>query len=98
MRAVRVLVLSSLLISIACMRANADPIQAASEAPAASAAPSGSPSPGAAQNEPAKLPPVVVTATRIQQPLSEIGTTVTVVDQQQIQSQRIQSMTEDRKS
>jgi len=36
------------------------------------------------------LPTVVVTATRIRQPLSEIGTTVTVVDQQQIQSQKIQ--------
>jgi vitamin B12 transporter len=36
------------------------------------------------------LPTVVVTATRMRQPMSEIGTTVTVVDQQQIQSQKIQ--------
>lgn len=38
----------------------------------------------------ATLPPVVVTATRIRQPLSEIGTTVTVVDSHQIQSQKIE--------
>lgn len=38
------------------------------------------------------LPTVVVTATRIRQPLSEIGTTVSIVDQQQIQSQKIQAV------
>ncbi len=54
--------------------------------------PSAVASPGASQKEPEKLPPVVVTATRIEQPLSEIGTTVTVVDQSQIQSQKIQSV------
>jgi vitamin B12 transporter len=36
------------------------------------------------------LPTIVVTATRIRQPLSEIGTTVTVVDQHQMQSQKIE--------
>ena len=46
------------------------------------------PVPPAAQT----LPTVVVTATRIRQPLSEIGTTVSIVDQQQMQSQKIQAV------
>ena len=86
MRAVRVLARSCLMIAILCARANADPSAGASAIPSAS--------PSATQTEAAKLPPVVVTATRIQQPLSEIGTTVTVVDSKQIQSQQIQSMAE----
>jgi len=68
--------------------AYADPSPSAAASPAASPAPS----PGASQNQPQKLPPVVVTATRIEQPISEIGTTVSVVDQSQIQSQQIQSI------
>ncbi len=61
--------------------------------PNASARVAPTPSPGAASQAPTqKLPPVVVTATRIEQPISEIGTTVTVVDQSQIQSQQIQSV------
>lgn len=78
MRAVRVVVLSWLVIIFASMRAHADP------SPTAAASP--------AQNEPQKLPPVVVTATRIEQPLSEIGTTVSVVDRSQMQSQQIESV------
>ncbi|MGH7907648.1 MAG: TonB-dependent receptor plug domain-containing protein, partial [Candidatus Binataceae bacterium] len=38
------------------------------------------------------MPTVVVTATRFRQPLSEIGTTVSVVDSQQIQRQKIHTV------
>ncbi|MGH7815330.1 MAG: TonB-dependent receptor plug domain-containing protein [Candidatus Binataceae bacterium] len=37
-----------------------------------------------------KMSPIVVTATRIPQPLAEIGTTVTVVDNEDIEAQKIQ--------
>src|SRR5580704_12043297 len=80
MRAFRFVVLSWLVIVIGAARAYADP------SPAAAASP--------AQNEPQKLPPVVVTATRIAQPLSDIGTTVSVVDRSQMQSQELQSMSD----
>ena len=36
-----------------------------------------------------KLNPVVVTATKIEQPIADIGTTITVVEDQQIQAQKI---------
>ena len=39
---------------------------------------------------PTKLPDVAITATRIAQPLSQIGTTITVVHDKQIQDQKIQ--------
>ena len=39
-----------------------------------------------------KLTPVVVTATRIPQPISEIGTTITVVEDPRIQEQKIQQV------
>lgn len=81
MRAVRVFVLSWLVIILASVRANADP------SPTAAASP-------AAQNQPQKLAPVVVTATRIQQPLSEIGTTVSIVDRSQIESQQLQQVSD----
>src|SRR5215472_12260226 len=48
-------------------------------------APSAKPSPEQAQ----KLSPVVVTATRIEQPSADIGTTISVVEDQQIQDQKI---------
>jgi len=41
------------------------------------------------QQEAQKLSPVVVTATRIEQPIADIGTTITVVEDQQIQEQKI---------
>ena len=63
----------------------ADPTPAASST---AAAPSTASNP-AQTPPPQKLAPVVVTATRIEQPLSEIGTTVTVVDGDQIQTQQI---------
>ncbi len=54
---------------------------------AAAAQPASSPSPQASPVT--QLPPIVVTATRVEQPIDEIGTTVTVVDQSQIQAQKI---------
>jgi len=42
------------------------------------------------QSTPVRLPEIAVTATRITQPISEIGTTVTVVHQKQIDDQKIQ--------
>ncbi|MGH7925681.1 MAG: TonB-dependent receptor, partial [Candidatus Binatus sp.] len=42
------------------------------------------------KQEAQKLNPVVVTATRIPQPIGEIGTTITVVEDPQIQEQKIQ--------
>jgi vitamin B12 transporter len=47
------------------------------------------PSP-AAEASPIQLPDVSITATRITQPVSQIGTTVTVINSQQIQDQKIQ--------
>ncbi len=42
------------------------------------------------KQEAQKLSPIVVTATRIPQPIGEIGTTITVVEDPQIQEQKIQ--------
>lgn len=50
-------------------------------------APSAKPSPA---QQAQKLSPVVVTATRIEQPIADIGTTISVVEDQQIQDQKIQ--------
>src|SRR5271155_4642682 len=48
-------------------------------------------SPAASPTVPqANLPDMSITATRISQPLSQLGMTVTVVDKQQIQDQKIQ--------
>jgi len=41
------------------------------------------------EQEAQKLSPVVVTATRIEQPIADIGTTITVVEDPQIQEQKI---------
>lgn len=60
--------------------------------PAQSPANSGKPSEKTAQAPEQKLPPVVVTATRIEQPVSEVGTTTTVVESDQIESQKIQTV------
>ena len=80
MRAVRAVVLSWLMMVVVAAGAHADP----------SPSPGASPTPAEAQ----KLAPVVVTATRIEQPLSDIGTTVSVVEKPQIQSQQLQQMTD----
>jgi len=80
MRPIRVFVLSWLIALLAMAIAYADPTPTAVASPSAS------------QHQPQKLPPVVVTATRIEQPISEIGTTVSVVDRSEIQSQQLQSV------
>jgi vitamin B12 transporter len=54
-------------------------------APSAKAQPAASPSPAES-----KLKTMVVTATRIEQPIAEIGTTVSVIDSEQIDSQKIE--------
>jgi vitamin B12 transporter len=46
------------------------------------------------KKEAQKLNPIVVTATRIPQPIGEIGTTITVVEDPQIQEQKIQRVEE----
>src|SRR5882757_5347219 len=48
----------------------------------------------AEKKEAQKLNPIVVTATRIPQPIGEIGTTITVVEDPQIQEQKIQRVEE----
>ncbi|MFZ2063311.1 MAG: TonB-dependent receptor plug domain-containing protein, partial [Candidatus Binatus sp.] len=47
------------------------------------------PATAAKKEEAQKLNPIVVTATRIPQPIGEIGTTITVVEDPQIQAQKI---------
>jgi vitamin B12 transporter len=58
----------------------------------AAPSPSAAASPGASQNQPQKLPPVVVTATRIEQPIDQIGTTISVVEAPEIQKQQIEQV------
>jgi len=65
--------------------------QSTSSAPQSSATPTPS---VAAHQAPTQLPDVSITATRIRQPVGQIGTTVTVINSQQIQDQKIQ-MTSD---
>src|SRR5579872_3009352 len=74
----------------------ADPAPATSATTASTASPAASStaSNAAPPSQAQKLPPVVVTATRIEQPLSEIGTTVTVVDGDQMQTQQIESVSD----
>jgi vitamin B12 transporter len=45
-------------------------------------------------NAPTKLPDVAITATRISQPISQIGTTITVVHDKQIQDQKVQQVSD----
>jgi vitamin B12 transporter len=85
--------------------APASPGQAAQKVPrpkeATAAAPVGATKrgaekpPAASSNAPItgekQMPPVVVTASRIAEPLSQVGTTVSVIDAEQIQSQKIQT-------
>src|ERR1700731_1958990 len=87
------LLIFAIAIGAHALIAHADPTPAPSARPSVAAQPGGSPSASVANgNQPQKLPPVVVTATRIEQPVSEIGTTVTVIDQDQIHSQQIESL------
>jgi len=90
MRPSRVVVLSCLVMVFAAAQVHGDPTPSAS--PPAASSPNAAPSPATSQNQPQKLPPVVVTATRIEQPISDIGTSVSVVEQSQMQSQQLQSV------
>jgi vitamin B12 transporter len=77
----------AIILSEASIAIAADSVATNASASTAAAQPAASPSP---QPSPAaQLPPIVVTATRVEQPISEIGTTVTVVDSSQIESQQI---------
>ena len=68
--------------------ARADQSTAAQQAsPSAASTPGNSPAPK--KQEAQELNPVVVTATKIEQPISEIGTTITVVEDSQIEAQKI---------
>jgi vitamin B12 transporter len=62
-------------------------------APAQKPSPNGTSTPGNAaapkKQEAQKLNPIVVTATKIEQPINEIGTTITVVENSQIEAQKI---------
>ncbi|HWN56967.1 MAG TPA: TonB-dependent receptor, partial [Methylomirabilota bacterium] len=62
---------------------------AASSSPSTQKAPTGKTTTAPKKQEAQKLKPVVVTATKIEQPLDEIGTTVTVVDNSQVEAQKI---------
>ncbi len=77
--------MAGLIVAAVAPRAIA--ADAAATGAATAAQPAGSPSPQASPA--AQLPPIVVTATRVAQPVSEVGTTVTVVDDSQIQAQKI---------
>ncbi|MGB9381590.1 TonB-dependent receptor plug domain-containing protein, partial [Candidatus Binatus sp.] len=69
----------------------ASPAQTRSNSPSAKKK-AAQPATPAKKEEAQKLTPVVVTATRIPQPISEIGTTITVVEDPQIQEQKIQQV------
>ncbi len=80
MRTIRVFTWSCLIALIAVTTAHADP------------SPSAAASPGASKNQPQKLPPIVVTATRIEQPIDQIGTTISVVEGDQIRKQQLEQV------
>ena len=85
MRPVRVFILPCILSWLIALTATA--MAHADPTPGAVASPS------AAQKQPPsqvqKLPPVVVTATRIEQPIDQIGTTISVVEGNEIRQQQI---------
>ena len=80
MRTIRVFTWSCLIALAAIATAYADP------------SPAATPTPGASRNQAQKLAPVVVTATRIEQPIDQIGTTISVVESDQIQKQQIEQV------
>jgi vitamin B12 transporter len=88
--------LTILILLAAAPRASAVPSPSPDSTPSAQAAPSAAPPTStaapAASASPGEymLQPMVVTATRIKQPVAEIGTTVSVVDSEQMQSQKIE--------
>jgi vitamin B12 transporter len=87
----------ALAIALATARAVcAAPTPSTAPSPAAALSPSPSPSPAPipsatqAQAPEQRLKTMVVTATRIEQPISQIGTTVTVVSGESVQEQKIE--------
>jgi vitamin B12 transporter len=64
----------------------------ANQSKAASSNKTNPPATPAKKEEAQKLNPIVVTATRIPQPIDQIGTTITVVEAPQIEEQKIQSV------
>ena len=82
-----------LIVPVAVILVTA-PIARAAAMPTAAPSPGAQPSPSSSAQEQKppekKLKTMVVTATRIEQPISEIGTTVTVVDGDQIDAQKIE--------
>ena len=89
MRPIGVFVLSWFIAALAAGSGSAAPTPSAVASPAAHASPGAVASPAASQTQVQKLPPVVVTATRIEQPIDQIGTTISVVEKDQIQGQQI---------
>lgn len=49
---------------------------------------------GSQQKQPTKLPDIAITATRIAQPVGEIGTTITVVHDKQVEDQKLQQVSD----
>src|SRR5262245_24339467 len=92
------LVLISSFIGAGALRTPgyADPSPAvtpsASATPAPAQAGSGASQPVPSPAQETRLKTVVVTATRVAQPIDQIGTTITVVPDRQIESQKIQSV------
>ncbi len=96
------MVRSAIALVLALALAAVGPAPAYSEPSSPAATPSSSPSPAAsgtqantsprASGSEARLKTVVVTATRVEQPIDQIGTTVTVVPDQQMESQKIQDV------
>jgi vitamin B12 transporter len=89
-----IVMLVALLISSSTAQAQtpsatSSPAQTQSSTRTAKAKPAPSAKPSPAEQA-QKLSPVVVTATRIEQPIADIGTTITVVEDPQIQEQKIQ--------
>jgi len=69
--------------------AASSPAQTQSQQPATAKKNASQPATPAKKEEAQKLNPIVVTATRIPQPIGEVGTTITVVEDPQIQDQKI---------
>ena len=79
----------ALALAIAAANAaNAAPTSSPSPSPSPAAA--STPSAAQAQGPEQQLKTMVVTATRIEQPIAQIGTTVTVVGGDQVQTQKIE--------
>ena len=66
-----------------------DPLPAAAPSPAAPAA---APQAASTPAPEAKLKTIVVTASRVDQPLNQVGTTITVVPDEQMETQKIQDV------